>query len=167
MQVEVSESYKNELRSAYEGELIGSLLYHQSAISVGDCDAGKAFAGIAGVERITYEAMTPAARRHGIEPRQDHVQAVVQRRFSELSQTAWPDFLQKACADWPGIVIRFQELQRAAPENDRVALERLVAHEVALVSFVNGLLNGTPIDRALRMLIDYRVATSHIMGFSL
>ncbi len=128
-------AYRDGIRSAYEGELIGERLYRTLAMCRSDLDQRAKLDAIADVERLTNGRLKPIAERLGIAPADAEIQAIVRRRVAELSTLGWSDFIARANRDWPPYIARFEELQPLAPSDDGPAIRSLIDHELALVEF--------------------------------
>lgn len=152
-------AYRDGIRSAYAGELIGERLYRALAQGSRDADQRVKLDAIADVERLTHRRLKPIAERLGSVPSDAELQAVVARRAVELAALSWPEFIARANRDWPPYVARFEELKPLAPPGDAAAIRSLIDHEVALVEFARVEQSAVGAEASLRVLQAFLLAT--------
>jgi hypothetical protein len=132
----VSKTYRDKIRQAYEGELIGEKLYRKLAARSAINQQRAKLNAIADVEKLTTVRLKPIAERLGIHPQESDYQAVVERRANQLAGYSWSAFISKALRDWPPYIARFEALLPLAPVGDEPTIRLLIEHEVVLVEFV-------------------------------
>lgn len=131
-----SQDYRDGIRDAYQGELVGEKLYRDYARRVSDLDQRDKLAAIADIERATHRRLHPIAERLQVRPSTTDWHAIVQRRLGELEKLNWSGFLQKALYEWPPYIDRFEAVHRLAPAADAPCTRLLVEHEWVLVEFI-------------------------------
>jgi hypothetical protein len=151
-------AYRDGIRAAYEGELIGERLYRMLAHGRRDADQRTKLDAIADVERLTNARLRPVAERLGIVPIDAELQAVVVRRAAELSALSWSEFIDKANREWPPYIVRFEALQPLAPSSDVAIVRSVVQHEIALVEFVRLEQSAVGSQTSLRVLEAFLLA---------
>lgn len=131
-----SASYTDQVRSAYEGELLGEMTYRRFADLCGDARARLKLLAVADLEERTHRELEPVAARLGIRAATQRLTARAEERARDMARLSWPEFIDKARLDWPPYIARFAELAECAQPGDERALEFLVDHEKALVEFI-------------------------------
>jgi rubrerythrin len=93
-----STEYRDDIRQAYEGELIGEKLYRKLATRAA-LDRQKAkLNAIADVEMLTNVRLRPIAERLSIHPQESEYQGTVERRANELAGYSRSALSPKRCA---------------------------------------------------------------------
>jgi len=131
-----STEYRDDIRQAYEGELIGEKLYRKLATRAALEQQKAKLNAIADVEMLTNVRLRPIAERLGIHPQESKYQATVERRANELAGYSWSAFISKALRDWPPYIARFEAILPLAPPGDETVIRQLIEHEVVLVEFI-------------------------------
>jgi len=131
-----SQAYRDGIRDAYQGELVGEKLYRDHAGRVSDLGQRDKLAAIADIERVTHRRLQPIAERLQVRPSTTDWHAIVERRLGDLEKLNWRDFLQKALQEWPSFIDRFEAVHRLAPPGDAPSTWALVEHELVLVEFI-------------------------------
>ena len=131
------EAYRTNVRSAYEGEIVGERLYRALSAQCPDADHRGKLLAISRVEKMTHQRLQPIAARLGIEPVEALIQSTVERRLAELGQLSWDTLIAKAVSGWPAYLERFEALRCSAVATDVMALQSLVDHERALIQFAH------------------------------
>ena len=75
--------------------------------------------------------------RLGITCATGEIEEIVHRRVAELGALSWTQFIEQALVKWPPYIAEFEALAESSPPHDRGAMRLLVAHERALVEFLN------------------------------
>lgn len=127
--------YREGIRTAYEGEVIGDNLYRRLAARRADLDQKAKLAAIADVERLTHRRLGPIAVRLGITLVEAEWRRIAERREHELAALTWHALIEGATRDWPPYVERFEALGALAPVGDKAIIQLLIDHEVALLTF--------------------------------
>jgi hypothetical protein len=120
---------------AYQGEVLGEVLFERAADRVDDPDHASKLRVIAAMERRTKEAMVPAMERAGLPTEADPEAVSAGESLGDgLAGVPWLDFVQSfepITMQYRAMYERIGELNPA--EAQTAAL--LVAHELALCSF--------------------------------
>jgi hypothetical protein len=128
--------YRDGIRAAYKGELIGEALYRELAHRSAQLDHQAKLHAIADVEQLTNSRLKSIAVRLDINLIEADWRPEVERRADELGCLSWSEFIRQALRDWPAYISEFETLQALAPPSDAKSIQLLVDHEVALVKFV-------------------------------
>ena len=131
-----SQAYREGIRDAYQGELVGEKLYRGYCERVSDPRQREKLAAIADIERATHLRLEPIAERLQVRPSSTAWHSIVQRRLGEIENLSWVDFLRKALREWPPYIERFEAVHRLAPTVDEPCTRLLVEHELVLVEFI-------------------------------
>jgi hypothetical protein len=131
-----SQAYREGVRDAYQGELVGEKLYRDYAERMPDPHQREKLAAIADIERATHLRLEPIADRLQVRPANSGWHSIVERRLGEMERLNWSDFLQQALRDWPPYIERFEAVHRLAPAADAPRTRLLVEHEMVLVEFI-------------------------------
>jgi rubrerythrin len=131
-----STAYRDSIRQAYEGELIGEKLYRKLATRAALDQQKAKLNAIADVEMLTNARLRSIAERLGIHPQESEYQATIDRRANELAGYSWSAFISKALREWPPYIARFEAILPLAPPGDETAIRQLIEHEVVLVEFI-------------------------------
>jgi hypothetical protein len=128
--------YASGLRSAYFGEVVAERVYRELSRRAPETHQQTKLGLVADVERLTARALTPAVRRLGLKIEQSDIDTRVSERLTELGSLGWRDFVAQASVKWPPYIGQFLQLAALAPKEDTDAMRVLVAHERALVHFI-------------------------------
>lgn len=134
--------YLVELTRAYEGEVAGEA-YFDALAGWHDGIARTVLQRFAQVERVTASALRPTVERHGVvvaggeELRRRGVANAERER-----SIAWRDLVAEMCEFYPRYVREFERMLTIAPDDDQLAVRRLVDHEIALVEAAIGVRDG-------------------------
>jgi rubrerythrin len=148
------ETYKENIRKAYEGEMVAERAYGALAAERADPSQRAKLSAISRVEGLTHRRLQQVASRLRIGPEEARIKSTVERQIAELRQLTWDGFIQKAVLEWPAYLDRFAALRRSAAPGDEPALQYLVEHESALVQFAQ-LEHADPGSDSLRPLLAY------------
>jgi rubrerythrin len=152
-------TYRELLHRAYQGELIGEILYRTLATRTNDAKLREKMLLISDVEQRTNQLLHPLADGLRIEASQSTISQVVRDRTAELQSLSWDAFLEKAAFDWPPFIEQFEALRDAGPRAARATLQLAVDHEVALVEFIRLERSGAPNAVALEPLRNFLKST--------
>lgn len=128
--------YAAGIRDAYFGELAAERLYRLLSQRSPDGLQQEKFAAIADIEQRTAAALAPVARRLGISMTEAELEARARERLATLEALSFEAFIAQAAEHWPPYIALFEGVARQAPGADADAMQLLVAHERALVRFV-------------------------------
>jgi rubrerythrin len=148
-------TYRELLHGAYQGELIGEILYRTLAARTDDQKLREKMLLISDVEQRTNQLLQPLADGLRVEVSQSTIIQVVRNRTTELQALSWDAFLEKAGLDWPPFIEQFEALRDAGPRAARATLQLAVDHEVALVEFIRLERSGAPNAAALKPLRNF------------
>jgi hypothetical protein len=130
---------------AYQGEVLGEILFDRLAAILGDRAEPEHAAGmrvLATLERRTKEEVVPALTRAGIPTAPDQEQVDLAEALAEGSaQTSWEDLMSATVAITGQFIPLYQRIGELNPSELAVA-ELLVAHEEALRQFAEAELAG-------------------------
>ncbi len=142
---------------AYQGEILGELLFGGIADELEDPDQAAAMRTLATLERRTKEAVAPALERAGVSTETDpETQALAAALLAGALALSWGDLM----ATFGPITAQFIPLYRRIGElspDERETADLLVAHEQALRDFAAAEIAG---DRALSL--DPIMALAHM-----
>ncbi len=129
------ESYDVGLRISYEEEIAGEAYF--AALAEYQLPANRrALLLLAEMERVTARTIAPLLLRHGIATADDAgLRAQGAAEALDRSAIDWPDLIAGMVATYQCFVDEFIAIKAMAPREDRDALEVLVAHEQAMLSF--------------------------------
>lgn len=128
--------YAPGIRDAFFGELAAERLYRALAGRSADPLQRAKFNAIADIEQRTAQTLAPVARRLGIDIPEADIEARARERLLLLGPLSFDAFIAQAAQHWPPYIALFEQLARLAPKADADAMQLLVAHERALVRFV-------------------------------
>jgi hypothetical protein len=128
--------YREAIQAAYFGERGAERVYRLLSEGCEEPTQREKFKVIADIEQLTANTLAPLARRLGVVDDEVLLAAHVAQRLAELQPLSWTAFIQQAARKWPPYVGEFEALAAQAPPGDADAMQLLVAHERALVRFV-------------------------------
>jgi hypothetical protein len=128
--------YTAGISNAYLGELAAAKLYRALALRSSDPLQREKFDAVADIEDATARTLAPVARRLGIEVLARDIEARARERFALLGEMSFATFIEQASVRWPPFITLFENIANMAPPEDSSVMEVLVAHERALVRFV-------------------------------
>jgi hypothetical protein len=126
---------------AYQGEVLGEVLFDRMADQIDDEDHKAKMRVLATLERRTKESVAPALERAGLPTEPDPESLETAEALSSAATMPWNDLL----ATFEQITSQFCALYRRIGELDpseRETSELLVAHELALRDFARAEIAG-------------------------
>ena len=131
------DNYLDGIRGAWLGELFGEVFFKALADQTEDASMRSAWQTLANLENVTGKRMATLLEAHGVAAVTDEnieVSAEVLKQYTANSHhdamMRMKDVVEKA-------LFRFDQLLAVAPESDVPAVQFLVHHEQALLTFVD------------------------------
>jgi hypothetical protein len=130
---------------AYQGEVLGELLFGGIAEQIGDPDQADVMRVVATLERRTKEATAPALERAGIPTEPDpEMEVLATALIPGALAMSWNDLMGTIGPITQQYIPLYQRIGELSPA-ERETADLLVAHEVALRDFAKAEIAG---DRA-------------------
>lgn len=130
-------AYLATLLRHYEEEVEGEAWYRALADRMPAPEQKRKLLLLAEVERRTAEEMHPLIDRYGLAPASPTRLAEAGRREAAEGPRDWAGLVALMRETFPAYVAEFEAQERIAPPQDRPALARLTAHEVAVIGFLD------------------------------
>lgn len=130
------ETYLAEIKAAYEGEIWGEAYFKALASLDRPDEHRRKLLLLAQLEHETAAAMQPLAERLGVsEIDEAQLQALGAEKAEPAEAVAWTPMMAQMAGHLTSYVTRYDALAAAAEPEDKPPLERLAAHERALLVF--------------------------------
>jgi hypothetical protein len=127
---------------AYQGEVLGELLFGGIADQLDDADHAAKMRMLTTLERRTKEATAPALQRAGISTEPDpEMQAVAAALLPGALALSWSDLMDTVGPITAQYIPLYQRIGELSP-SERATSDLLVAHEEALRDFARAELDG-------------------------
>ena len=135
-------SYRAALTIAYEEEISGQAYFaNLAAFHLGR--AREALLLMAEMERITVSILAPLVALHDLRiADKDALAAEGTAEAQAIRHVKWAEIVQQMRDEYPVYVEEFADLHHQAPENEKILLQFLVDHEVAIIDFARLELDG-------------------------
>ena len=135
--------YLDGLMQAYQGEVRGEAGFTTQAERATNPDEARKWRVLARLETVTKGRLKPLLEAHGLDTAEDEAQ---RRRGIERgiarAELGWDQALQAMAKSLPHFIELYGRLEAMAPTQDRDGMAFLMAHEIALLDFVERELNG-------------------------
>ena len=137
------QSYRDDLLQASEAEIAGEAYFKALARGFSEPDHQEKLMLLAAVEQRTWKSLRRLISRHGLKPRDDTALAIRGVNWAEeRAFQRWNDLMENMTTCYPGFIEKFKALHATGPDEDKDALQALVDHEVALLSFAEREVTG-------------------------
>jgi hypothetical protein len=147
-------SCKEELLWAVTGEIYGEALFRTASEVTDDPDVAEKCMALAKLEAVTLERLLPLAEKYGLAFDAEEQARRGAENGEKLGRGDWLASMRKFQGDAVADVARMERLLAMGPEEDKPALEFLLAHEKALARFIDGEIEADPsgMDEVLRLI---------------
>lgn len=153
------DSYLEGIRSAWLGELFGEVFFKAMAARAEDDAMRTKWQTLAQLEHVTGKRMAALLESHGEQAVTHDAIEVGEDVLSRYTGGSHADSMQHMREVVEKAIIHFDQLLAVAPESDVPAVQFLVAHEQALLSFVEREIAGDAedaLDATLKLLEQTR-----------
>lgn len=131
------DSYIEGIRGAWLGEQFGEAFFQALAVRANDQSMQSAWHTLAKLEHVTGNKMAAILEANGETAVRNDVIEVGDEILNQYTQTSHRDSMLRMKDVLEKAIIRFDQLLAVAPEPDVPAVQFLVHHEQALLSFVD------------------------------
>ncbi len=130
------DSYLEGIKSAWLGEQMGEAFFSGMAERTSDESLRSAWQTLARLEHVTGNRMAELLETYGEAPSGDGTYGVGEEILSQYLDTPHMESMARMKDVVEKAIVRFDQLLAVAPEADVPAVQFLVQHEEALLSFV-------------------------------
>ena len=138
------DSYLDGIRSAWLGEQFGEVFFRALAGLTKDESMRSKWQTLAQLENVTGKRMAAILQAYGEVAVTDENIEVGEEVLSQYADASHLDAMMRMKDLVEKAIIRFDQLLAVAPESDVAAVQFLVRHEQALLTFVDREIGGDP-----------------------
>jgi rubrerythrin len=138
------DSYLDGIRSAWLGEQFGEVFFRALAGRTNDESMRSKWQALAELENVTGKRMAAILEAYGEVAVTDENIEVGEEVLSQYADASHLDAMMRMKELVEKAIIRFDQLLAVAPESDVAAVQFLVRHEQALLTFVDREIGGDP-----------------------
>ncbi len=136
------DDYVDGIRSAWLGEQFGEVFFTQMAAQATDANLKSKWQRLANLEQVTGSKMADVLSAHGAATTIERAVEVDDSVMDRYTEASHQDAMLRMKSVVEKAVVHFDQLLAVAPDDDVPAVQFLVQHELALLSFVERELEG-------------------------
>ncbi len=137
--------YLKALLYHYEAEIVGEAYFYALADCFDDAAEREKLTLLAAVERRAADTVRPLVDKHGLVPREEAMlKAIGAELIGPHRHFNWHQLMTHMTVEYPAYLDNFHALEKMAPDDDLVPLQKLTHHEAVLIDFAQREVAGDP-----------------------